>query len=342
MKEKILVIQTAFLGDAILTLPMIQKLKEKFYDSSLAVLCIPATKEIFENSFFVDEVIVYDKRNKQKSLSFFIGLIKLIRKNKFSRIYSPHRSFRTSMLVLFSSTGATFGFDISNFSFVYRTRIKYYSTKHEVARNLDLIEFDTSSEKWKVLPSLSIPDDITAKVNGIIDDIDSNKIVAIAPGSVWKTKIYPQEHFETVIKKLIDIDYIVVLIGGRDDEKLCMRIEEKFSARVRSFAGKLSIVESIAMLKKCLLLISNDSAPTHLGMIADIPTITIYCSTIPEFGFYPYNQNCKSISLDDLECKPCGIHGHNECPIKTFDCGSKLLPEIILNEALRLLTAKEK
>jgi heptosyltransferase-2 len=330
VKEKIFIIQTSFLGDAVLTLPMIQKLKEIFPNSSISVLCIPSTKEIFDHSSDVDDVIVYDKRDKQKSLSSFIGLIKLIRKNKFSRIYSPHRSFRTSMLVLFSGTGTTFGFDISSCSFIYRTRIQYIKSKHEVARNLDLIGYDTSDEKWKVLPKINIPDAITNRVDRAINGLDIKMMVAIAPGSVWNTKIYPRKYFEEVIKYLVDNNIFVILIGGSDDEKLCRGIEEKFNVRVKSFAGKLSAVESVALLKKCALLISNDSAPTHLGMIADIPTITIYCSTIPEFGFFPYNQKSRSISLDGLECKPCGIHGHRECPLKTFDCGNKLLPEVMI------------
>lgn len=342
MQEKILIIQTAFLGDAVLTLPMIQKLKEMYPDSSLSVLCIPSTKEIFDHSPHVDEVIVYDKRDKQKSLSSFITLIKIIRENKFSRIYSPHRSFRTSILVFFSGAGETFGFDVSSCSFIYKTRIKYFSTKHEVARNLDLIRYDTSNEKWKVLPYIEIPDDIVNRVDETVETLGYNKIVAIAPGSVWKTKIYPQEYFEEVIKYLVKENIFVILIGGSDDEKQCLGIEEKFNIQVKSFAGKLSIVESVALLKKCALLISNDSAPTHLGMIADIPTITIYCSTVPEFGFFPYNQKCKSISLDGLKCKPCGIHGHMECPIKTFDCGNKLLPEAVIREVKRFLPAREK
>lgn len=342
VKEKILVIQTAFLGDAILTLPMIQKLKEMFPNSYLSVLCIPSTKEIFDCSPFIDEVILYDKRDKQKSLLSFVTLIRLIREKKFSRFYSPHRSFRTSMLVFFSNAGATFGFDISSCSFIYDTRIKYVSAKHEVARNLDLIQLDTSNDNWKIFPFIKIPEDITDRVNKLVEELGNKTIVAVAPGSVWKTKIYPQTYYEELIKYLVEKNYFVILLGGKADENMCLGIEKKFGVYVKSFAGKMSIVESVALLKKCRLLISNDSAPTHLGMIADIPTITIYCSTIPEFGFFPYNQQSRSISLDGLKCKPCGIHGHMECPIKTFDCGNQLLPESVISDIFRFLPLEEK
>jgi heptosyltransferase-2 len=330
VREKILIIQTAFLGDSVLTLPMIQKVKEKFPDSSITVLCIPATNDLFNHSPFIDEVITYDKRGIQKSFLDYLKLVKLINGKKFTRIYSPHRSFRTSMMVFLSGVKNSAGFDTASCSFIYKTRIKYFSGKHEVARNLDLIGYDTSNENWKVLPLLKIENGIERKINKVIEKIGSRKIIAVAPGSVWSTKIYPRQYFVKIIEFLICQKYFIVLIGSDDDAKLCSDIALNYDAFVESFAGKLSVIESIALLKKCSMLISNDSAPTHLAMIADIPAITIYCSTVPEFGFYPYNQKSKYVSLNGLECKPCGIHGHMECPIKTFDCGNKLVPEILV------------
>ncbi|MCX6171097.1 MAG: glycosyltransferase family 9 protein [Ignavibacteriales bacterium] len=330
MQEKILIIQTAFLGDAVLTLPMIQKLKEKFPASILKVLCILSTKELFEHSPSVDETIVYDKRGEQKSFLSYIKLIKQINEQKFTQIYSPHRSFRSSILVMFSGVKNSSGFDIASCSFFYKRRIKYFSSKHEVARNLDLIGYDTSGEKWKVLPFINTGSAAEIKIGEIIENLGKKRFAAVAPGSVWSTKIYPQEYFLDAINYLVNQNYDVYLVGGSADKRLCNNLANNYKAGVHSLAGKLTVIESIALLKKCALLISNDSAPTHLGMIADIPTITIYCSTVPEFGFYPYNRKSKSLSLDGLDCKPCGIHGHMECPIKTFDCGKKLLPDVLI------------
>lgn len=331
MQGKILVIQTAFLGDAVLTLPMIQKLKEKYPSAEIDVLCIPQTKELFDHSKSVKEVIPYDKRGDQKSFVSFIRLILLIRRKKYSHIYSPHRSFRSSLIVCLSRAGITVGFDNASISFIYGTRIKYVKEKHEVARNLDLIGFDTNNDNWKILPTVEIDSSLENNTDRITRNFTGKKIAAIAPGSVWKTKIYPRENYIEVIKYLIKKDYFVVLVGGKDDELLCSGIEKEFLESVKSFAGELSIIESVSLLKKCSILISNDSAPTHLGMIANIPTLTIYCSTIPDFGFAPYNDKSNYVSYDDLSCKPCGIHGKNQCPIQTFDCGYKLLPQMVFS-----------
>ncbi len=331
MQEKILVIQTAFLGDAVLTLPMIQKLKEKYPSSEIEVLCIPQTKELFEHSKSVSEVISYDKRGVQKSFYNFLRLIILIRQKKYSHIYSPHRSFRSSLIVYLSGANITVGFDNASINFVYNSRVKYIKEKHEAARNLDLIGVNTSNDNWKILPIVEIDSSLESNTESIIKILTNKKVAAVAPGSVWKTKIYPRESYIEIIKFLIKKNYFVVLLGGKDDELLCSGIEKEFTDSVKSLAGKMSIIESVSMLKKCSILISNDSAPTHLGMIADIPTLTIYCSTIPAFGFSPYNAKSNYVSYDDLSCKPCGIHGKMQCPIQTFDCGYKLLPQTVFS-----------
>jgi heptosyltransferase-2 len=332
VKENILIIQTAFLGDSILTLPMIQKLKGKYPNSKISVLCIPSTKEIFENSLSVDEVLIYDKKYSQKSFYDLLKLIGIIRKKKYTHVFSPHRSARSALITCLSGANLTFGFDIAAMSFLYKTQIKYQKNNHEVARNLDLIGYDTSGNRWKILPEIILNPETIKKINNFPPIIDKNKIIAIAPGSVWNTKIYPHKYFINIIESLIDEKTFIVLIGGKEDEILCNEIEKFFSFHVKSFAGVLNVKESIALLQHCSVLLSNDSAPTHLGMIANIPTIAIYCSTVPSFGFYPYNNESSYISYDELDCKPCGIHGYRECPLKTFDCGYKLLPGIIISK----------
>jgi heptosyltransferase-2 len=334
--KKILVIQTAFLGDAILTLPLIQFLKEKYVDPKICVLAIPSTSVVFEYSPFVDDVIVYDKKGSEKSILSYIKLIMKIRKENFDEVYSPHRSVRSTIISFFSRANLTVGFDISDLSFLYKKKVKYEKSDHEVKRNLSLVEFNFDND-WHILPIVN-----SSKVDNEkfkeIEKIDCKKLIAVAPGSVWKTKVYPKEYFIKIIEQLIQQDFFVVLIGGKEDQNLCEKIEKEIGNKIISTAGKFSILESIELLKKCSALICNDSAPTHMAMIADIPVLTIYCSTIPDFGFYPYNKKSSFVSFDELSCKPCGIHGKKECPIKTFDCGYKLLPEKVLSKLQEIIS----
>ena len=337
--ERILFIQTAFLGDAILCLPAIQKLKVFNSLSQIDVLCIPETEEVFKSSPFVDEVIVIDKKGKHKSLFKTYSLVKKLKSYKYTKLYSSHRSFRTSMIVLFLEVRESYGFDISDLMHVYKNLIKYDLSKHEVQRNLDLIGFNYDQESWRILPEISTLTETINKINSFLSDNNlSDGFIAISPGSVWNTKKYPLEYFEEVIKYFTNKNITVVLIGGKKDFEVCSRLVAKFISKVYDASAKFTVAESIELLKHAKLLISNDSAPSHMAMCANIKTLTIYCSTVPDFGFYPYNTVSSYISFNDLKCKPCGIHGYQECPIKSFDCGIKLLPEKVIFKAEEMLS----
>lgn len=336
-KEKILVIQTAFIGDAILTLPLIQKIKEAFPNSEIDVISIPSTEIIFRSSPSVSKVIVLDKKSKHKSLFNLFRFSRLIKNEKYNKIFSPHRSFRTSVIVKLSGVSETYGFENSSLKFVYKNVVPYLKDEHEVRRNLNLLKDFINPEDWKIQPIL-FPGDYIGTVNNFLNSVEGKKLIAIAPGSVWATKKYPAEYFGEVVKFLATQSYHILLIGGKEDHDLCESIGKGFESHITNLAGVFNLVESVQILAKCQLLISNDSAPTHLGMSANIPVLTIFCSTIPKFGFYPYNSRSRAIGFDDLDCKPCGIHGHTKCPEKTFACGYKLTPLHVIKEISDLLS----
>jgi heptosyltransferase-2 len=335
--ERILIIQTAFLGDAILTLPMIQKLQEKQSECFIDVICIPSNFEVFKHSPFVNNAIVMNKRGEQRSLFGLYKFAKQLKKNGYSKVISPHRSFRSSLLTTFLKVKDSVGFDNTSLKYVYRNIVKYNIEDHEVKRNLKLIDAKTDGESWKILPIIEVSVDEKNKIDSVLQELPVNNFIALAPGSVWQTKQYPKDLFIEVIRLLIDAGHSTILIGGKDDEELCEDIRSNFNKAVFSLAGKLTIVESIELLKHSEMLICNDSAPTHMGMCADIPVLTIFCSTVPGFGFYPYNSKSACLSFSELDCKPCGIHGHNKCPIDTFECAQKITPQKVLSAIEELI-----
>ncbi len=342
MRKRVLVIQTAFLGDAILTLPLIQVIQKKIKNTIIDVVAIEATKEIFESSPFVNETIVLKKKKQEKSLVKTIQFAYKLKRKKYDIIYSPHRSFRTSLIVFLSGVKETYGFNNASFSFVYKYQRKYNPNIHEVARNISLFDEDLINKKWNVLPECRITEREEIKVSKLLSSLPNiNKTIAIAPGSVWETKKYPTNYYIEIINYLILKSYNVILLGGINDAQLCQVIEKEVKDNILNLTGKLSITESIAIISKSDLIICNDSAPTHMAMCADAKVLTIYCSTVPEFGFYPYNNASQYISYDELDCKPCGIHGHNSCPVETFDCGKKLLPELVIKKLENMLESNK-
>jgi len=332
---KILVIQTAFIGDSILTLPMIQKLKEMFPESLIDVLAIPNTKEIFSASPYVNDVIVLDKKNVHKSLVALWNFGKEIKQRRYTKIYSPHRSFRTAFIVMQSGVKETFGFSNSSLMHVYKNLIEYKYNHHEVQRNLALIGYNND---WKILPEIEIPLSAKERVNNFINENKINtKTAAIAPGSIWNTKKYPLECYIAVIKFLIKESFVVLLVGGLNDKSLCEEVAKKFDRQVISAAGNFNLLESIELLKRTKIIVTNDSAPAHLGICANIPVLTLYCSTVADFGFFPYSKKSSYLSFDDLKCKPCGIHGYDKCPLGHFACGYNLKPERVILKVKEML-----
>ena len=337
-QKKIVVVQTAFIGDAVLTLPMLEVLAKNNPDAIIDIVTIPKTSEIFQASPFVNEVIVYDKRNTHKGFKALLSFARMLGNKGYSYIVAPHRSLRTSLLVLFTGIKESVGFNNSSFSIVYKHLVDYPYELHEVARNISLVSTNGAEKYSSYLPMMLFSDESKKKIDFFISSIAKDKkIIAIAPGSVWKTKRYPVEHFLSLVRTLISKNYLILLIGSEVEFKLNEEIQKSADNNCVNIAGRHSILETIYLLTKCNLLITNDSAPTHFGMAADIPVLTIYCSTVPDFGFFPYTGKSGTISLNDLPCKPCGIHGYDVCPLSHFNCGQKLLPEVVLAKTDTLL-----
>ena len=336
--NNILIIQTAYAGDVILTLPMVQVLKKSYPEAEISFLCIPSTKNLVENSIFIKEIIVYDKRGKQKGLFKFLNLIKEIKNSKYDLIISPHRSLRSTLISYLSKVKETVSFDESSFSFLYKHKVEYISNIHEILRNLSLLNPLGIKEKEIIAPELFISNEDEIVVNKILEkfNIGDEKFITIAPGTVWNTKMYPEEKISKLVKLINESNIKIVMIGGEEDAGLCgMIIFLSKCKNVFNAAGKLSLLQSAELIRRSNLLITNDSAPLHLANAVGTKVIAIFGATIPEFGFYPFREGDKIIQTMGLKCRPCGIHGGYKCPIKTFDCMNKIQEVDILEEVLR-------
>ncbi|HEX9974914.1 MAG TPA: glycosyltransferase family 9 protein, partial [bacterium] len=157
----------------------------------------------------------------------------------------------------------------------------------------------------------------------------NRNIIGIAPGSIWNTKRWIKEYYLELVKLLEKNDFQIVLIGGKEDFELCNFI--KNSSGASNVAGALSILESAALIEKLDLLITNDSAPLHIANAVKTDVIAIFGPTVQELGFYPFRENDKVIEVD-LDCRPCGSHGGNKCPLGHHNCMKFITAEMVFNE----------
>jgi heptosyltransferase-2 len=147
----------------------------------------------------------------------------------------------------------------------------------------------------------------------------------LAPASVWFTKQAPKEIWLKLIKNLTLENATIYMLGGPDDKELCEEIKTKAEAeKVVNLAGKLSLMQSAALIKSAKRNYVNDSGPLHLASAMNAPVTAFFCSTTPLFGFGPLSDDSKILEVENLDCRPCGLHGHKECPKGNFRCGNEL------------------
>jgi heptosyltransferase II len=324
---KILIIQTAFYGDIILTLPMVQAIKKIYPDYKVDFLCIPKTSEILKNNKNINEVIIYDKRAADKGIFGFLKLKNKIRGSKYNVIISVQRFLRTTLLSYFGGSELTIGFDNAVLSGLYDKKV-YYQNKHEILRNLDLLKPIGIDVNEIISPELFPEESDIQEVDKIYSGLNirkDQKVICASPGSVWYTKRFPKDKYVSLFNELDSSDYIILLIGDDSDFRVCEWIQsQSTNNNIYNYAGKLSIMQSTELIKRSSLLLTNDSAPLHIANAVSTDVIAFFGSTIKEFGFYPYGKRDYVFEIVGLKCRPCTNHGKDYCKIKTFDCMNKI------------------
>jgi heptosyltransferase-2 len=343
--QKILIIQTAFIGDVILTIPLIRVVSQKFPQAQTHFLTIPASKNTVETLPYISKLWIYDKHNQEKGLSALLQLIKKIRAANFDMVISPHRSLRTALLAFLSRIPVRIGFKNSVGWFFYTNRVDYLSKLHEIERNLSLVKPLSIQIKQKELPEINITEEDRSGVDQWFEEqriIDESKVIAIAPGSVWYTKRWPSEYYRELAEKLSGSGNDIVFIGSKDDQYLFQEINKPNNPAFHDGMGRFSLRQTGEIIRRSQILISNDSAPTHLGVAVRTKVLTVFGSTIPEFGFYPYGDDDHVIQIENLYCRPCTDHGRHSCPQKHFRCMMEITPEMVFQKAMDMISASSE
>ena len=317
--KKILIIQTAFIGDVILATALVEKLHQFYPESQLDFLLRKGNEGLLENHPIINNVLVWDKRDKKYDNLKLIS--KSIKRTKYDAVINLQRFASTGLIAAFSGAKHKIGFKKNPLSFSFTKTIEHKigDGTHEVERNQQLIAHltDNVALNPKLHPS-----------NKDFSDVEVYKkttYVCMAPTSVWFTKQLPKEQWVKLADKTAD-QTTVYLLGGPDDAAQCeaIRIASK-NKNVVNLAGKLSFLQSAALMQTAKMNHVNDSAPLHIASAMNAPVTAYFCSTVPSFGFGPLSDNQTIVEINQkLSCRPCGLHGKKECPEKHFDCGFKI------------------
>lgn len=325
-RKRILIIQTAFIGDAILATSLLETLHSGLPDARIDILVRKGNESLFAGHPFLGEVLIWDKKGgKYRSL---LTLLKRIRKSNYHYVLNLQRYGATGFLTAFSGAGETIGFAKNPLSFLFSHRYphRFESGIHETDRNYLLAGTVTAAPLQK--PRLYPGKDDYASTS----PLRQAPYYCIAPTSVWFTKQFPVEKWAELIR-LLPANHTVYLLGAPGDVQTAELLKQSASGKVVNLCGKLSFLQSAALMQGAVMNYVNDSAPMHLCSAVDAPVCAVYCSTVPGFGYGPLSSRSYIVeNPGNLPCRPCGIHGHKSCPQQHFACAM----EINVNEMAEL------
>ena len=337
MPGRFLIIQTAFIGDVILASALLEQLHEHYPGATIDLLVREGNESLFTAHPFLNQVLIWQKKH-QKYRSLW-KLSRQIRASRYDVVLNLQRFGATGLLTAFSGAGTTIGFDKNPFSAWFTHRVPHRidgnlhdsirPVRHEVDRNTDLLRplgnVGTRPPRPKLYPT---PADYAAVL-----PYQALGYVCIAPTSVWFTKQFPANGWVKVIAGLTHSGPIY-LLGAPTDNAACEAIrQEANQERVVNLSGKLSLLQSAALMQGAIMNYVNDSAPLHLCSAMNAPTTAIFCSTTPAFGFGPLADNARVVEAREvLTCKPCNLHGRPACPLTHFRCAYGIEIEEVIRD----------
>ncbi len=331
MPKQFLIIQTAFLGDAVLVTSILEKLHAFHPDARIDLVVRKGNDGLFQDHPFLHRLHVWNKREGKTRALF--RLIRELRKTRYDHIVNAQRFFSTGLMTVLARGKEKIGYDKNPLSFLFTRKVKHVIgdpsaplgvTPHEVDRLDALIEHLTDGTR--PMPRLYPTDEARVKADGLVRTHvhGHSGHVTIAPASVWYTKQWPEHKWIALIKAL-PLEQQVFLIGAPGDSALAQRIIA-VSGRGIDLTRELTLLESAALMEGAVMNYVNDSAPLHIASAMNAPVTAVFCSTVPAFGFGPLHTNGRVVqTLERLECRPCGLHGYQACPKGHFKCAEGIL-----------------
>jgi heptosyltransferase-2 len=322
-----LVIQTAFLGDVVLTTPLLAALAGRH--GPVDVVTTPAAAPLVETHPGVRRVVPYDKRGRDRGWAGLRGLARRLRSERYERAYLPHRSLRTAALALLARIPARIGFH-DGWPFFYTEVRRHPPNGHEVDRLLALAEQPAGAYAPTLHPT---PEDerVAGAVLSAAGIEAGAPFIAVAPGSIWGSKRWP--YYGDLARRLAAAVPVVV-VGGPEDaglgEEIVGAVEgDTGRSKAVNVCGKLTLRQSAALIARARVLVTNDSAPLHLATATGTPIVAVFGPTLPEFGFGPLRPGDLALGVAGLDCRPCSRHGPPQCPLGHHRCMRDLTPEVV-------------
>ena len=297
---KILIIHTAFIGDIVLSTPLIQKLKDLYPKSEIDYLTLPTNQSVLYNNPNLNEIILYDKKGKDKGIKGFLKVLKILKQKKYDYAVIPHRFIKSILLAKLAKIPDIVGFDVATGSSLLDKKVHYDMKKHEVERLLNLVGYEGKRIPVRIYPAK----ENFVKIEKILKNSGytgkkEQKLILVAPGSQRPEKMWPIEKYREIIERLKkNKNYFIGITGSKSEKELPLNFEK--DKNVIDFRGEISLVEFGALISKADVVVGNDSSPIHIASGFEKPfVIGIFGPGKRSLGFFPWTE--KSNVIEDNE-----------------------------------------
>jgi heptosyltransferase-2 len=322
-RERILLVQTAFLGDVILTTPLLAALRRHRPNAEITAMVTPAAGPLLAHDPALDGVLVDDKRGTGRGVAGLARLVRTLRARRFTIAIAAQKSIRTALALRAAGIPRRIGFATAPAAALYTDRVARPLTLHDRDRLLGLLTplGITAIEATLRQPRLAVDAATRARARALVPrGVGAGRpLAAICPGSAWRTKRWPAPAFAALVRALDADGYRCVLLGGPDERALTAAVHAAAGGCAIDLGGATDLPLLAALLAEAAVAVTNDSAPMHVASAVDVPQVAIFCATVPAQGYGPLGRRAVVVERD-LACRPCGRHGGERCPRGTDDC----------------------
>ncbi len=329
----ILVIRLSSLGDIILTTPVLRLLREHFPTARIDVVLKTEYQEVLREHPCVDRLLPVDTRQPLRRT------VRALRETHYDLVLDLHRTLRSVWLCYRSRARRRLSYRKYTLRRALLVRFKW-RTPHGTApiperyaaplRQLGVTDALPQTEIHADGESVGAVERYLAD-NGF--KAGTQRLIAVAPGSRWQTKQWPVERFAAAAEVLsVRYNAAIVMLGDRHDQRLVQTFRECVRVPVIDTVGQLPLIQTVALLQQCRLLLCNDSGLMHMATALRVPVVAVFGPTVEAFGFYPFQAAAQVIS-QPLSCRPCTTKGANHCPLGHHDCMRQIVPEQVVAAA---------
>lgn len=338
--QKILIVRTDRIGDVLLSTPVIKALRRHFPQSYIAVMVRPYARDIVLGNPYLDEVIVYDKYGRERSLYRTIQFAWGLRKKRFDLALILHPTNRVNLVTFLAGISKRIGFN-RKLGFLVTDKIehkKQEGKKHELEYTLDVVRrLGISAEDRSLFMPIRKDSEIYIEKFLTSSGVQEGKrLIALHPGASCPSKLWPVERFAQVADKLIDeFKLKAVVVAGPDDVETGKGLVKLIRSSCIDAVGKTTVSQLASLLRRCCLFISNDSGPVHIATAVGVPVVAVFGRKQPGLSPRRWGPTGEHdvILHKDVGCDECLAHN---CE-KGFACLQAVSTEEVVSAARKLL-----